>query len=290
VLRFTLSPDGRLLAVATGTPRTTVIRFWDTISTHPLGQLELATGVNSLVFSPCGRVLATAGEDGSVGLWELASLTLRQGWRGHRSAVLSITFSGDGCRLASGSADTTVLIWPAWSAHRDPRSFDELWRDLASPDAQVAFRAAVAWTARGAAGVRQLEARLPPAVAPPSEYTARRLRDLSSDHYAVRERASRELGQVIDLVEPALWQAMHSGLDLEQHARIRRLMASLHRGVLTARQLREVRAVEVLERLKTPEAIRLLRRLQGGLDTAVLTRHAYQALCRLGAALNGPTP
>jgi len=42
--------------------------------------------------------------------------------------------------------------------------------------------------------------------------------------------------------------------------------------------------VDLLEHLGTPEAIRLLRRLQGGAEDAALTRQAQHALTRLGTA------
>ena len=63
--------------------------------------------------------------------------------------------------------------------------------------------------------------------------------------------------------------------------RVEDLLDKLTGGVLTAEQLRLVRAVEALERMSTPEAREVLRNLAGGAAGALLTREARAALDRL---------
>jgi WD40 repeat protein len=47
----------------------------------------------------------------TIQLWEVATMKLRREFDGHQGAIRSLAFSPDGRLLASGSADTTILIW-----------------------------------------------------------------------------------------------------------------------------------------------------------------------------------
>jgi WD40 repeat protein len=63
-------------------------------------------------FSPDGKSLAVgAGPDGTIYLLESASGKLRRQFKGHQRAITALEFSADGKTLASGSQDTTVLLW-----------------------------------------------------------------------------------------------------------------------------------------------------------------------------------
>jgi WD40 repeat protein len=73
--------------------------------------------VNSIAFSPNGKLLASGSEDNTIKLWEVktgATLrTLKKRWwrKGHDAPVRSVAFSPDGKILASGSDDNTVKLW-----------------------------------------------------------------------------------------------------------------------------------------------------------------------------------
>ena len=67
--------------------------------------------MTATLFSPDGRLLAVAGEDGAVRLLDAGSGKERRTLRGHSGRVRSLAFSPDGKVLATGGDDTTIVLW-----------------------------------------------------------------------------------------------------------------------------------------------------------------------------------
>lgn len=68
-------------------------------------------GVLALAFSPCGRFLATAGEDNSIKLWDSPDGIEIQTIAAHNGDVRCLAFDPDGDVFASASWDKAVKIW-----------------------------------------------------------------------------------------------------------------------------------------------------------------------------------
>jgi truncated hemoglobin YjbI len=108
------------------------------------------------------------------------------------------------------------------------------------------------------------------------------LQDLDCDDFNVREVAERKLQDFGETAEPTLRAALKTNPSLERKRRIESVLSSLDRSApLAGAALREVRAIQVLERIGSEEARTVLKRLANGLASARLTREAKASLERM---------
>src|SRR5205823_1684470 len=113
---------------------------------------------------------------------------------------------------------------------------------------------------------------------------ARLIADLDARKFAVREQATRELERVAPLVEAPLRRALASNPSPEARRRLEAILEKAGGWVPTPEEVRGMRAAEVLERIGTEGARRLLEKLANGAEEVGVTQEAKAALRRLGAA------
>jgi len=81
------------------------VRWWTIETSAHRGE------VRALAFNPKGDVLATAGRDGVIRLWDTTGGRLTKALIGHEKEITCVAWSPDGKLLASGSKDVTIRVW-----------------------------------------------------------------------------------------------------------------------------------------------------------------------------------
>jgi eukaryotic-like serine/threonine-protein kinase len=118
VLRLAFSPDGKFLASFSGDEKggDKEIRLWDVnsgLSWTLKGQENKGhdNAVSAIAFSPDGSILASAGYDNKLLLWDLEGEGQSTVLQVYDQPLKALAFSADGRYLACGSDDKTIKLW-----------------------------------------------------------------------------------------------------------------------------------------------------------------------------------
>jgi WD40 repeat protein len=253
-------------------------------------------------FSPDGKFLVTAWGSRQhlgrvmlenetrhrrVSLWELASgkevLQLRE------ESATAVAVSPDGRKVAAGHLNGTVtfldLTPGGWAAARKareftPEQFESRWQLLVGANATAAYVAICELSEAGDRVAVPLGERLE-AVKPLGPRVRQLLANLDSKRFAAREAAFRELKKLGAAAEPEVRQALRGSVSAEVRKRVQSLLDSWGRHPATPEEVRQSRALVILERVDTRQAREVLTRLAEGAPGAWLTEEARAALRRL---------
>jgi WD40 repeat protein len=285
------SPNGKTL-ITSGEG----VRIWELATLQERCNLTLNDRLfeaGCLAVSPDGRMLATS--DMGINLWDLA--TGREIGRivGHPLGETSLVFSHDSRRLASGSDKQGCLVWDLQAMARShiapppmpsPQDLEQLWKEVATPDAPKAFKAIGQLVSYSDVTTVFLGKRLRPAPAIDPVRISRLISDLDADEFTVREKAAAELEQLGEWVKPNLRAALQGNPSLEMKAQIINLLDKTPRVTVPPEHLRDLRALEILEFIGTNEAKLVLENLAKGALQAKLTQDAKSALTRFSKKPN----
>jgi hypothetical protein len=202
--------------------------------------------------------------------------------------VTSLDFTPDGKYLVSASKDGTALVWDVdrfavasgLAPSPDEKALAGWWDRLGDRDASNAAGAMLCFERHHALTLPFFKARLRPVKELEPGRIAALIRHLDSSKFVVRQQAVRELEKLGELAEPELEAALEGKPPLEVATQVRQLLQQPREPITDTEQLRELRAVEVLEKIGTPEARTLLEGLAKGYPAARLTREAKASLDR----------
>jgi WD40 repeat protein len=297
-LSLEFSPDGARLASA---GRAGGVRRLNANNGKEIGAFDIDDKweLQLLRYAPDGCTVAVAVKDRNDAtavktLWlETATGKVRAEFPSDVEQDRTLAFSPDGRVLATGNSDTTVTLWDLTGGvdpkarpdgERTPEKMESLWAQLADPDARVGWEAVKRLIASPEQSTALICKNLPPAERGFTDADlARWIADLDADDFDRREEATKALRRVGPVAEEALRKALEANPSAEKKARLLELHEAAELGAPRPELVRPTRALEVLERVGTPEAKQVLEELAKGDPDAQLTRDAKATLDRLDA-------
>jgi hypothetical protein len=298
------SPDCRYVAVRGSSSPPNVldrearrdVRVWDVTTGARLSRLSLNDRGGRYLFLHDGRMLISTDMRGVIHLREVATGQERCRLAGHLPReVPALALSRDGRMLVSGGYDSQALVWDLtgrmpegrWQTARLRHEQQQAaWKALAATDAKAAYAALWQLASDPEGTTTLLAERLRPIARPEVGHVARLIAALDATEFEERQRASNELESLGEVAANELRQTLTRKPSLEVRRRVEALLDVLDRPP-TGERLRTLRALEVLERIGTPEARQLLKKLATGVPEARATQDAEASLRRLKERADG---
>jgi RNA polymerase sigma factor (sigma-70 family) len=278
--------SSRLILMCNSRPAAEIgtVEMWEVASGKVVRTFVGQDHIGNAAITSDSRMLATAGRDKKIRLFEVATGEERDRIIGHESVVRALDFSPDGKLLAAASCDAPAYVWDVFGLEKPRKSAGrlgdaegtKLWRQLADPDSAVAFQTICELITRPAEAVPLLAngwKALPRATPKQIE---RWVQELNSDQFAMRTNATAELERFQTGHEGLLKKAFQEAGSLEVRQRLESILRRLD-----PQRLRRTRMLEILERIDNAQARQFLQALGDQTEDAELAREAAAGLERV---------
>jgi len=248
-VKLCISGDGKTVAGMTADSST--LRVWDLARNRTRRQLSNLHGaMNAMALSPDGKSLVTAGADGVVRVWNVATRELAK------------------------AADPVKLSDP---------ELRSLWDDLANANFDKADAAWRKLATGGDPAVAFLKQQVRPIAVPPVDraQVAKLIGELNSATYATRENATKELIKTGELVIVPLEKLLEKAPSPEAQRRASLVLKHVKEPVMTPDRVRVLEAIELLEQLQSASSRTLLQEIADDALIVQIRTEALQALRRM---------
>ncbi|MEK7270843.1 MAG: hypothetical protein AAB215_07900, partial [Planctomycetota bacterium] len=224
-------------------------------------------------------------DDGTARIWEIASGAEARVLRGHGASVRAVAFSPDGRFVATGSSDTTAILW---SAPGDGRAsvhstLEEAWKTLGGKDPLLAAAFAETFLKGPSESLPFLAARVGLPLPPNTVRDA--IRRLDADEFEVRERASETLIGLGEAVVAEARKTLKESPSPEVASRLEEILERVEGRdsppFESGPVLQELRAAWILERIGSPEAVRILEAVRDHSMSGWVRSQAGESLKRI---------
>ncbi|MCI0705111.1 MAG: WD40 repeat domain-containing protein [Planctomycetia bacterium] len=296
------SPDGRTFASVGAIDSS--LHLWEAISGRErISRVSFPSPPWAVAFSPDGQLLAVGRLGGVFHLFDARTgkeLTARVA---HQGAVAFLAFTPDGRYLVTAATDIripmpkppdslqigdgTALVWEVAALVKEipavpkptEKEIEGLWKALAGSDPVKAGDAVWRLAADPDLSIPLLGERLPKVgTGEPDNRIAKLLVDLDDDDFDVREKATEELIQIGPSASEAVQKTLKTTKSREVRRRAEEIISRIGTGSKSLEELLVSRGVEVLQRMKTPEARKLLQTWADSPANSPLAREARTAL------------
>jgi WD40 repeat protein len=264
--------DGRFVAVST-VIRVSLFDAATGAAIHSFERKWEDGPYRAVAVSPDGRLVAAGatGSGGAVTVWEVATRTVLRRFVGGTGTIRYLTFLDGGRSVATVGADENVTVWDLTGRHGKPAPADaevkRAWGQLLRDEAEGGVPPVWVLAAAGPQGVAAVRDGLAE-TAKTRERVKKLIAELDADAFPARQAAAAALKELGVQALPALAAAAASHPSPEVRQRAEKVVADLARGGvvipphgLVGEQLRQVRAVAVLEAIGTPDAAAVLEEM-----------------------------
>ncbi len=292
------SPDGRWIAAGNGGSITQPIRIWDATTAELLAEPVKANGYSGpIAWTPDGTAVVTCDHNGVVATDVATGRTVHKFERSPYSgggvyypspSGKHLVFVDSSTRLDPNAAAPTtksafLAQMPEAKKPAPPKAelaaaeLDAFWADIATPNKIRREQIRTALAAAPGSAVAYLVRKTPATTAADVARVRELIAQLDDDAPDARKRAQEQLAGVAHRFERPLRLALADAKPGEIKNRLTFLIGEVDAKPLPPDLLAELKAVEHLARLNTPDAVKHLTAVAGGADSRV-TAEAKAAL------------